>query len=195
MTLQLATTKAVFQTVFIVCLGLGWPSISAAKTPGEIIDKLNKYPHATTVAQSETQVRDHEIGLGAMKKIRGVWQFKSSERLSGVLLRNTWQIVDGFTSLEVFSELVTEVESTEGSELLFSCEGRSCGQGVQWANRVFGEKILYGREEMQRYRVYSLDKPATGRVILYSAARTADRQYLHMEFLQVQTETLSEEAP
>ena len=185
MTLQLATTKAVFQTVFIVCLGLGWPSISAAKTPGEIIDKLNKYPHATTVAQSETQVRDHEIGLGAMKKIRGVWQFKSSERLSGVLLRNTWQIVDGFTSLEVFSELVTELESTEGSELLFSCEGRSCGQGVQWANRVFGERILYGREELQRYSVYALPKPSKSRVLVYSSARTADRQHLHMEVLEL----------
>ena len=139
----------------------------------------------TSVAQSETQVRDHEIGLGAMQKRSGAWQFKNSERQSGLLRRHTWQIINGFTSLEVLAELVSELETIEGSELLFACEGRSCGQGVHWANRVFGERILYGREELQRYRVYSLKGPAEYRVILYSSARTADRQYLHMDTLQL----------
>ena len=130
-------------------------------------------------------MQDHEVGLGAIRKKSGAWSFKTSERHSGLLQRNTWQIVDGFTSQEVLAELEMLLNEAEGSELLFNCEGRSCGQGVQWANRVFGERVLYGREEMQRYRVYALKGAVNYRVILYSGARTADRQYLHMESLRI----------
>jgi hypothetical protein len=176
-----------------VCIGLTWSAGSWGQLPPALVEKLDSYPHATSVARSETQVRDHEIGLGAMQKKSGVWRFKNSERHSGLLRRHTWQIIDGFTSLEVLTELVTELEATADSELLFACEGRSCGQGVQWANRVFGERILYGLEELQRYRVYSLKAAVNGpveyRVILYSSARTADRQYLHMETLQIDSAT------
>ena len=80
---------------------------------------------------------------------------------------------------------MTELESVSGARILFSCDGRSCGKSVQWANRVFAEKVLYGREELQRYRAYALEDPASHYIQLYSAARTADRQYLHIEILQV----------
>ncbi|MEH6583035.1 MAG: DUF4892 domain-containing protein [Halioglobus sp.] len=164
---------------------LAWSPAGQAQLPFELVDKLNAYPHAVEVSQAALEVRDHEVGLGAIKKVRGVWQFKKSERLSGSLDRHTWQIVDGFSSLEVFEGLVAELESAGAAELLFACEGRSCGQGVQWANRVFGERILYGREELQRYSVYALTGETTFRVILYSSARTADRQHLHMESLEL----------
>jgi Domain of unknown function (DUF4892) len=162
-----------------------WSIPNWADSPPILVEKLNNYPHANSISNSETEVRDHEVGLGAIRKIRGVWQFKDSERLTGLLRRDTWQIVDGFSSLEVLEELEADLAAMQTSELLFSCEGRSCGQGVQWANRVFAQRILYGREELQRYRVYSLSGPVAYRVILYSAARTADRQYLHMEWLEL----------
>ena len=153
----------------------------------DLVERLDSYPHAVSVTQFEGAVQDHEIGLGAIRKVSGAWKFKTSERLSGVLKRNTWQIVDGFTSQEILAELEAVLENEGDSELLFACEGRSCGQGVQWANRVFGERVLYGREEMQRYRVYDLKGAANYRVLLYSSARTADRQYLHMESLRIST--------
>jgi hypothetical protein len=165
----------------MVCFAVG----SRADSPLALIEKLDNYPHAVPVSHSSTEVRDHEIGLGAIQKVRGVWRFKDSERQTGTLHRHTWQIVDGFSSLEVYEELVSQLDSGENSELLFSCEGRSCGQSVQWANRVFAQRMLYGREEMQRYRVYRWKEAVEYRVILYSSARTADRQHLHMEVIQL----------
>jgi len=170
---------------WIVACALACSSFSWAQLPLDLVERLEKYPHAISVSQFEGEVQDHEIGLGAIRKVSGAWRFKSSERLSGVLKRNTWQIVDGFTSVEVLAEMEAALDQAGDSELLFACEGRSCGQGVQWANRVFGERVLYGREEMQRYRVYDLKETDTYRVLLYSSARTADRQYMHMESLRI----------
>jgi Domain of unknown function (DUF4892) len=157
-------------------------STAIAETPLELLERFNAYPHAISVNQSERDVVDYEVGLGAMQKIRGAWRFKHSERLTGTLTRFTWQITDGFTSNEVLQEIESQLDS---SALLFSCDGRSCGQGVQWANRVFGERVLYGRDDLQRYRVYGAENGEKNRVILFSSARTADRQYLHAELLEV----------
>lgn len=157
---------------------------AAADGPLQLLQRLDDYPHAAPAAFSEGEVIDHEVGLGAIKKVRGVWQFKDSERLSGTLTRYTWQIIDGFTSLEVMQELVSQLQQGEGIELLFECQGRACGHGSQWANRVFRQRVLYGREDLQQYAVYSLDR-GRYRMVIYSSARTADRQYLHVDLLAI----------
>jgi hypothetical protein len=157
----------------------------AAQEPARILQELDEYPHAQREDFSQAQVIDHEVGLGAMKKVRGVWQFKESERLSGELTRYTWRIVDGFTSREVMEELEQQLQQAEGTELLFSCDGRACGHGSQWANRVFQQRLLYGRQDLQYYRVFSLGDNSEFRLAVYAAARSADRQYLHAEILQL----------
>lgn len=159
-------------------------TVAQAADPKILLQQLADYPHAIEVDSSIASVVDHEVGLGTIKKVRGVWQFKDSERLSGELSRHTFQIVDGFSSSEVMDELQTELAGEEGSELLFACDGRACGKGVQWANRIFRQRVLYGREDLQRYSVYRINGDATEyRFLIYAAARTADRQYLHVELL------------
>lgn len=166
-------------------LALTVAAVLAQEAPGDLLRRLDDFPHAQQVSFADQAVIDHEIGLGNIKKIRGAWQFKQSERLSGQLTRYTWQIVDGFTSAEVMDELVGMAEAREGAALRFQCEGRACGSSAQWANRVFGQRILYGREDLQRYRVYALEEDPGYRLVIYSAARTADRQYLHVELLRI----------
>ena len=157
-----------------------------AATPEALLQQLNNYPHAQQVAVSEEEVRDHEVGLGAMQKVQGAWRFKNSERQSGLLSRHTWQIVDGFTSIEVMDKLVAILEEQAATTLLFACDARACGQGAQWANRVFHQRVLYGREDLQRYRVFALQADGVEyRLAIYSSARTADRQYLHVDLLRI----------
>ena len=178
--------KQISGSVCVVFWALLLATEALAATPEALLQQLDEFPHAREVAQSEVVVIDHEIGLGAMQKVRGAWRFKHSERHSGTLLRYTWQIVDGFTSLEVMQGLTEKVEAQENSSLLFGCQGRACGNGAQWANRVFKQRLLYGRDDLQYYRVYALRADeADYRLVVYSSARTADRQYLHVDLLRI----------
>jgi hypothetical protein len=171
-------------SAMLVLLGAG--GAVRAADPQQWLQRLDDYPHAVTVDSSSTAVVDHLIGLDSLRKVRGVWQFQESERLSGQLTRHTWQIVDGFSSIEVMTELEDMLaDQGEGSELMFACDGRACGKGVQWANRIFGQRVLYGREDLQRYRVYRFSNDTDYRLLMYAAARTADRQYLHVELLHI----------
>lgn len=173
--------RGVLAGIFLTLAG----AVQAAD-PEKILRELDDYPHARTVDTASDHVIDHEIGLGAIQKIRGAWRFKDSERVTGELLRHTWQIVDGFTSREVMDELIAAVRELEGTELLFSCDGRSCGRAVQWANRVFGQRFLYGREGDQAYRVFRLNRDQEYRLVVYAAVRTEDRQYLHVDLMRVE---------
>ena len=166
-----------------IWLGLLVPGKALAETPAELLMELDAFPHAVRINYEQRTVVDYEIGLGAMQKVRGSWRLKHSERQSGQLTRYTWQIVDGFTSNEVLADIEARLQS---AELLFFCDGRSCGQGVQWANRVFQERLLYGRDDLQRYRAYDPVGDGAYRLLLFSSARTADRQYLHAEVLTLE---------
>lgn len=151
----------------------------------EVLEKLNASPHIVTVERSVKQVVDHEIGLAALKKVRGTWRFDRSERVSGERHSFTWQIVDGFSSAEVMDELLAYVGTLEAVTALFACDGRACGHGSQWANRVFRNRLLYGQSDMQRYRVFALQGEPGHRLVIYSSARSEDRQYLHVELLRL----------
>lgn len=153
--------------------------------PMQLLQQLDEFPHAQQIEYEQSDVLDYEVGLGAMQKISGAWQLKHSERFNGKLTRYTWQLNDGFTSLEVMNDLLAQIEKLDAETLLFSCDGRACGSGVQWANRVFQQSVLYGRESLQYYRVFSIGESPKYLLLIYAAARTADRQYLHTELLQV----------
>jgi hypothetical protein len=169
----------------LALLFVGRVSTASSPSAEALLQDLNAYPHAQQISFSRGEVIDHEIGLGAIQKVRGEWRFKKSERLSGTLMSYTWQIVDGFNSAQVMEKLLDSVAKDDDASLLFTCKGRACGQGVQWANRVFRERVLYGREDLQRYAVYALQNGAKYRLVVYSAARSEDRQYLRVDLLLI----------
>ncbi|MFV0275591.1 MAG: DUF4892 domain-containing protein [Parahaliea sp.] len=168
----------------LLLLWLAIPAL-ATERPLALLEDLDTFPHASQMDRSRQAVLDYEVGLGAMQKHLGEWRFKRSRRVNGERVRYTWQIVDGFTAKEVFEELTARVAALAGSELLFDCEGRACGNASQWANRVFGQRLLYGRADAQRYRVYSVAGDTTRLLLAYASERTASRQYLHAEIIEL----------
>jgi hypothetical protein len=164
----------------VVCVSI---ASAAPGRPELLLRQLDESVHVRQIAFSSEEVVDHEIGLGAVQKVRGEWRFKRSERLSGTLLSYTWQVGNGYSAAEVMAQLLDSVAQIDGATSLFSCDGRACGRAVQWANGVFEERVLYGREDNQQYRVIAFEGERAARLIAYSAERTADRQYLHVELL------------
>lgn len=186
--------KYCLRYAFICCLMAGsvelmavGPTYSDAEqhTVQALLQELQEYPHTKQIKHIEREVIDHEVGLGAIQKVRGEWHFKDSERLTGTLISYTWLMENGFSSAEVMEDFLQSVAKIQGSRELFACEGRACGRAVQWANRVFNQRVLFGREGLQKYRVFALEDGQDARLLTYSAERSTDRQYLHIELLLI----------
>lgn len=176
-------------TACAACLMLHSTAVPAQQAEGNIalglVADVGSLAYVEQIDSSVLEVRNHEVGLGALQKVRGRWRLDDSERISGQLERHTWRVLDGYTSEEVFLRVADRLEQLDEASLIFRCEARACGPSVQWANRMFSQRVLYGTEESQRYRVYALKTGAVPvrRMLLYASARTADRQYLHIEVL------------
>lgn len=176
-------TRPLRVALFMVSLGvLGQ---NAAAQPAEAtVDALKtsideRWTTELYRARSQS-VRNFPLPLGAMKKVRGVWQLDESVAVSGELTRTTWS-VRGEEVTDLFESLLAELG--EGAELRWRCIGRSCGNAAEWASRVYQERLLYGRDEYMRYAAIEL--PGVGWLTLFCAARTADRQYLHLDVFRV----------
>lgn len=159
----------------------GW----TAEEPLALLESLSERSYTELVdSQANLDERGFRVPTGAMRKVRGVWAPEESERLDGTRSVFTWRILDAYPAGELLEEMTSALLALDGSRVLYECEARACGSSAQWANRVFSQRVLYGREASQRYRVIAIQSvEAAYRVMLYASARTADRQYLHAELL------------
>lgn len=164
---------------FLILVALG-SLIGAvwAEEPVTWIDKIDRQWGVERYQQKSLETFGFPVPLGPMEKVRGSWQSKKAEVVSGTLLRTTWQ-VRNTPVIELFEQLSQAMEREYAQA--FSCSDRSCGNASEWASRVYGERLLYGRDEYLRYAAFRTD---TGEwLTLFSAARTVDRQYLHLDVI------------
>lgn len=159
----------------------------AQPAPEAYLEELDASFYLTAIdAPLRESVRDFMLPLGAIEKIRGVWSPRDSERISGERIAYTWRVEPGFTSAEAVAEIEARLGEDSGARVIFSCDARACGSSVQWANRIFRERLLYGTEASQLYRVYGLERGAQRyRLLVYASARTAERQYLRGELIRL----------
>lgn len=171
----------------VVMLAFPAAALRGQEDPLQMFEWLRESPYADRIDQKDRDVRAHLVGLGRINKVRGDWNPEKLERVNGRVVSSTWRLTDGATSEAMFEELVAVVEDRSDARLLFSCTGRGCGPSVQWANLVFGQRILYGTESSQNYAAWALGEEgaSTHRVLVYGSARSSDRQYLHIEIIEL----------
>ncbi|MBS3803340.1 MAG: DUF4892 domain-containing protein [Oleiphilaceae bacterium] len=71
--------------------------------------------------------------------------------------------------------------------ILYRCEGRSCGRSNVWANQIFEQATLYGRDTDQDYLVaaYQGANDKTRLVLVYTVTRGNNREHVWVEQLNV----------
>lgn len=74
-----------------------------------------------------------------------------------------------------------------GARILFECTGVQCGRSNVWANQIFGEAVLYGRDDAQNYLVAGTVEEDGTRwlTLVYTVTRGNLREYVWVEHLEV----------
>lgn len=132
---------------------------------------------------SNENVSDHWVILGSIERIKGAVKPEADVRLTGRLSRWLWQVPAGHDVEESFSFLKRQMP--EGIVTLFNCDGRSCGLSNDFANQVFSQSILYGRDSAQKYWV-GLDAGSKNTLwLIYTTQRSNKRVYVYVEKLKL----------
>lgn len=96
-----------------------------------------------------------------------------------------FRISGGANREEALDHYLRQLQA-RGAQVLFRCSGRGCGRSNVWANQIFGQSTLYGRDSNQNYLVAgSVDE--NGRptlTVVYTVTRGNNREYVWVEQLE-----------
>jgi len=135
---------------------------------------------------ANAQKDDHWLILGAIERIKGEVKPEAQERVAGKVQSWLWQIPAGYSSEAAFTEIKSQVNAQ--SATLFECQGRSCGLSNDYANQVFQQAILYGRDSNQHYWL-GMDRIKKNTLwLIYSVQRSNKRVYVYVEKIKLAKE-------
>lgn len=153
-------------------------------------EDLPDFPMARVESRVTIDSARHRVLLSAVREVSDEVRADNQVRLdvegTGRLMR-----IDPDSSLERVSEFYRESLARRESRTLFNCSGRDCGRSNVWANTIFNQSTLYGRDDDQAYSAYSY-RDGSGQlrlVLMYTITRGNQRDYLWLEELEVQDES------
>jgi hypothetical protein len=158
---------------------------SSAFSGQAITTVVNPGPLAKLDTVLQQSANDYRLALGAVVKINRTIRIGNEMRLSGELSRVTWEYPKSHEPAEAL-ESVREQLLGAGAELLFECEGRDCGASNIWANDLFQNPALYGRDDFQRYVALQLNGDYFS---IYANRRGNQRVYLHIDQIKQGSDT------
>jgi outer membrane protein OmpA-like peptidoglycan-associated protein len=175
-----AFCKNYFHALLIVFAGLFLAHPSIAQNE----QLLKPFPNSTLVTSTTTASAVYQVPLGILQRQGNRAAPEKSVRVNGSVTKLLYEISDSFNGAYIRDFFQQQFESA-GFERLFACEGRSCGSSNDWANDVFGNRVLYGPAENQFFMTY-LDR-SSGRdnyVVSYIITRGNGRLYAYMELVE-----------
>ena len=130
------------------------------------VQALTPEPFAQSQLQDEqrTAVADYRLVLSGLTRAQATTVPTRELRLKGELWRRVWAVEPQFTLQEVSDHFLRQLD---GLETLYQCRALDCGSSHFWANDVFRNARLVGREQFQIYRVAMQQQPGSDRKTLY----------------------------
>ncbi|SFR46556.1 protein of unknown function [Marinobacter daqiaonensis] len=145
------------------------------------------FPQATLESRVEIRSDLHRVMLSPIREVRNEIR---SESVIRVPVEGTGQLLqlDSDVSREDARRWYRNRLSEADATILFECSGRDCGRSNVWANQIFSQSTLYGRDADQDYLAASLVDSSGQRwlVLVYTVTRGNQRKYAWIEQLALQ---------
>ena len=142
---------------------------------------LLEYPGSDLTEESiDLHEASHRVVLGSLKKINNQLKPERSETVRGRKSAYTYYLPEARRTGEVGAHFETQL--TRIGQIVFQCQGRTCGSSSYWANKVLDRAILYGPEQFQQYYVAKLNDES-GFVAVYVGQRATRKIYVHVEVI------------
>ncbi|WP_430462935.1 DUF4892 domain-containing protein [Thalassolituus sp. LLYu03] len=143
-----------WQTLLMtVCLTLALP-----------VKALDAYPQANLIDSKRMTLPAYRLVLSALKRNQAVTYGGQELRLKADVERKVWSLPEQVPFDELVSFYSTQFA---GADVLYECRGLDCGSSNFWANDIFANARLVGREQNQFYQVARTAADKQGVTTLY----------------------------
>jgi len=130
-----------------------------------------------------SELEFYQVLLSPVRVISGRLAPRRSRKLQGLVVRITYRFPHSLTLEEVFAQINGQIDALAGAGSGYQCMGIVCGRSNHWANIVFNDKILYGKDAWQYYRAVPID--TRGWLVLYVVRRGNNRVYARVDSVRL----------
>lgn len=145
-------------------------------------------PFAQASLQSTTSIESsgHLVLFSPIREIRNEIRSEAMARLPVSGTAQLFEISRGADRQEARDHYLRQLNARSAA-ILFQCSGVSCGRSNVWANQVFEQSNLLGRDNAQDYLVAGAMDSAGQRwlTLVYTVTRGNLREYVWVEHLAV----------
>ncbi len=172
--------------LLLICLAFPLPLLAEVDAPD-----IAPFEQASLEAKKEIASAGHLVLFSAVREVNDEIRSESMARLPVQGIGQLWAIGRDAARNEARRHYRSELQSLD-ARILFECVGRECGRSNVWANRIFGESKLYGRDENQDYlvAVHTDEDNTVWLTLVYTVTRGNQREYLWVEHLAVEPGTV-----
>ncbi len=171
--------KRLSQCVMCLAMFLGWAGVVSAQMPPPEPFPDSELDKEVTIASP-----GHLVLFSPVREVNNQIRSATMARLPVKGVGQLYQIQRGANREEARDHYLRELQ-TRGAQILFECTGRGCGRSNVWANQIFNQSKLYGRDSNQDYVVAgSIDENGQPWLTLvYTVTRGNQREYVWVEQL------------
>lgn len=152
----------------------------------ELSEPLDAFAQSSLQSASDIQSSGHLVLLSPVREIRGEIRSDVMVRLpvngKGQLFE-----INRDSNREAAQEHYRRELQARGGQILFDCSGVACGRSNVWANQIFEQPRLLGRDQDQDYFAGAVADVDGNRwlTLVYTVTRGNQREYVWVEHLQV----------
>ena len=141
-------------------------------------DVLESFPRAELVEETQSYDTEYRMVLSGLQRKHAVTSGEVERLISGDVTRQVWQLS---VNHEVDQILEHFLEQWQGAQILYRCSGLDCGSSNFWANTIFKNAKLYGRDANQAYVVAMLPGSPNKIYVLYAVQRSKNKLYFNLD--------------
>src|SRR5690554_6974054 len=144
------------------------------------------FPQSELVSTSVIDSQGHLVLFSPVREVNNEIRSETMARLPVSGEGRLYQISRDANRREALEHYLGLLRD-RGAQILFECSGIRCGRSNVWANQIFNQPVLYGRDGTQDYLVAGVvaDDGSRWLTSIYTVTRGNLREYVWVEHLKV----------
>lgn len=152
-------------------------------------EKSIDFPRAELVEETQVNNSEYRLVLSELKRKQATTSGEVERLISGDMTRQFWQLSVNHEVEQVLEHYLTQWKD---AQVMYRCSGLDCGSSNFWANKIFKNAKLYGRDANQAYLVAMIPGSPNRIYVLYAVQRSKQKLYFNLDEI-TSTDALTDE--
>ena len=163
--------------------------LSLSVFQAQAADKSIDFPRAELVEETQVKNSEYRLVLSELKRKQATTSGEVERLISGDMTRQFWQLSVNHEVEQVLEHYLTQWKD---AQVMYRCSGLDCGSSNFWANKIFENAKLYGRDANQAYLVAMIPGSPNRIYVLYAVQRSKQKLYFNLDEI-TSTDALTDE--